>query len=234
MTKTEQSGTPRTDLVWREVKTPKVTDHCYIESCKLERDLTAAKQRIAELEGENDGFKRECALNLHRVIACGVAATHPDANLVNTGAYAKKWGSAQLDSVKELRQRADSLAAENEAMRRALTWRKVEDELPINNYWVIVRFEPFDEDGIELAADSPDADDGIETGNTAIGCYMPDKKKWHILGGHTYRVTYWMPEPTPPKLALSTPAADHLKAHDAQAARDGRHLKAAAIRARKP
>jgi len=152
MTKTEQSGTPRTDLVWREVKTPKITDHCYIESCKLERDLTAAKRRIAELEAAH-------------------AASDEEVD--------------RLVEQQQLWQRDfDSLAAENEALRRAL------------------------EKTAQRLNESATGEMGLlETIHQAHGIV---------------------------RTALSTPAADHLKAHDAQAARDGRHLKAAAIRARKP
>ncbi len=47
----------------------------------------------------------------HQVICCGVAATHPDAELTTKGAYAGKWNSAQAEEVRKLRADRDRLRA---------------------------------------------------------------------------------------------------------------------------
>ena len=47
----------------------------------------------------------------HQVICCGVAATHPDAELTKKGAYAGKWNSAQAEEVRKLRADRDRLRA---------------------------------------------------------------------------------------------------------------------------
>jgi hypothetical protein len=66
---------------------------------------------IERLERENEAFRSECDTLRHQVITCGVAATHPDANLTRTGAYADKWNSRQAEEVRTLR-------AENETFRK--------------------------------------------------------------------------------------------------------------------
>ena len=55
-----------------------------------------------------EGFSKECALLAHKIITCGVAADHSNADLTKTGAYATKWNSPQAESVRKLRQRAES------------------------------------------------------------------------------------------------------------------------------
>lgn len=48
----------------------------------------------------------------HKVITCGVAAHHPDANLTRTGAYAEKWNSPQAEDVRNLRAERDAARQE--------------------------------------------------------------------------------------------------------------------------
>lgn len=67
--------------------------------------------RIAALEAERDAYKAEANLLEHKVITCGVAASHSDANLAHTGAYAGKWDSAQAMQVRALRAERDALRA---------------------------------------------------------------------------------------------------------------------------
>jgi hypothetical protein len=52
-------------------------------------------------------WKQEANLNAHKVITCGVVASHPDAGLSRRGAYAGKWDSPQAEKVRALR---DALA----------------------------------------------------------------------------------------------------------------------------
>lgn len=66
---------------------------------------------VTALRAEVAAYKRECELLTHKVITCGVAARHPDANLSRTGSYGGKWDSPQAQDVRALRDRADSDAA---------------------------------------------------------------------------------------------------------------------------
>jgi hypothetical protein len=92
--------------------------HSLARLCKRAHALLSSQQtRIAELERERDGFKAECDLNLHRVLTCGVAAEHPNADLTRTGAYAEKWNTKQAESVRSLRTRADKAEAECARMK---------------------------------------------------------------------------------------------------------------------
>lgn len=86
------------------------------------RDL---KAEIERLTAERDAFAKEAEENKMRVITCGVAAEHSDANLTRTGAYAKKWDSAQAESVRKLRDERDELRrqlAEAEQDARRYQW----------------------------------------------------------------------------------------------------------------
>jgi multidrug efflux pump subunit AcrA (membrane-fusion protein) len=100
--------------------------------------LEAANARIAALEVERDGFRKQADLYQHMVITCGVAARHSDANLSKTGAYAGKWNSQQANEVRALRDDRDALrdqlTAKTElATLSAASLRKVEDELASTN-----------------------------------------------------------------------------------------------------
>lgn len=64
---------------------------------------------LREYAAARDAFKRDANLNAHKVIACGVAASHPDPNLSRTGAYAEKWDSPQAQAVRALRAERDRL-----------------------------------------------------------------------------------------------------------------------------
>lgn len=66
---------------------------------------------IAELRKECKEMRALSQLGTHRVIACGVAATHPDASLMDRGAYADEWRTRQSDEVRELRRDRDALRA---------------------------------------------------------------------------------------------------------------------------
>ena len=47
----------------------------------------------------------------HKIITCGVAASHPDPLLSTRDAYGDKWDSPQAQEVRELRGQRDALAA---------------------------------------------------------------------------------------------------------------------------
>lgn len=79
-----------------------------------------AESALAELRVEVEVWKKQADLYLHMIIACGVAATHPDANLTKTCTYADKWDSQQLRHVQALRQRADTAEARLERAERAI------------------------------------------------------------------------------------------------------------------
>ena len=52
-------------------------------------------------------LSEELELLTHKVITCGVAATHPDPKVSTVGAYGGKWNSPQAEKVRELRQERD-------------------------------------------------------------------------------------------------------------------------------
>lgn len=65
----------------------------------------------AQIKSALDRLKADLLLAEHKVIACGVAARHPDASLASTGPYANEWDSPQLEEVRKLRADRDRLAA---------------------------------------------------------------------------------------------------------------------------
>lgn len=74
--------------------------------------LRAEVERLTERNAELEGFREHCDLLTHKVITCGVAADHPDANLSRTGAYSSKWNSPQAERVRVLRDRAERAEAD--------------------------------------------------------------------------------------------------------------------------
>jgi len=89
------------------------------------RDLNQLRTDMAAAVAERDSFRSECALLTHKVICCGVAATHSDAGLSSTGAYASIWNSAQAESVRKLRAECDTLRARLAAIEAAPTVARV-------------------------------------------------------------------------------------------------------------
>lgn len=75
---------------------------------------------IAELRTEANEMRKLAQLGTHRVIACGVAATHPDASLMDRGAYADEWRTQQSDEVRELRRDRDALRSRLAACEAAM------------------------------------------------------------------------------------------------------------------
>lgn len=68
--------------------------------------------RVCELEQENSDLREELKLMVHRVITCGVAASHPNANLTREKrCYSETWNSQQAEKVRELRADRDRLRA---------------------------------------------------------------------------------------------------------------------------
>src|SRR6266540_803518 len=92
--------------------------------CDLEALVTIHAEHYAagrQADGETVGgeildafrsFRTEVALLTHKIITCGVAASHPDAGLSRRGAYAGAWDSPQAEEVRALR-------AERDALRRS-------------------------------------------------------------------------------------------------------------------
>jgi hypothetical protein len=86
----------------------------------------AAEAKLEKAEEERDEWKKESTLLTHKIITCGVAASHPDAALSRRAdSYGGKWDSPQAEKVRELRTRADAAVArvktltkENERLRR--------------------------------------------------------------------------------------------------------------------
>ncbi len=85
---------------------------------KTEQELHAAWEKrayeaeaaLTEMRAERDEALKDAKvlrashkLLTHKIITCGIAATHPNADLTKTGAYADDWDSPQAQSVRELR-----------------------------------------------------------------------------------------------------------------------------------
>lgn len=80
--------------------------------------LLAEVERLAERNAELEGFRKHCDLLTHKLITCGVAASHSDASLSTRGAYGGMWDSPQAQDVRALRARAERAEAQAEANRR--------------------------------------------------------------------------------------------------------------------
>jgi len=78
----------------------------------------ATESALHDAEAERDAFRKELLLMEHKVITCGVAASHPDKLLTTHGAYKTKWDSPQAQSVRELRDAKDAAEAELGELRR--------------------------------------------------------------------------------------------------------------------
>ena len=83
----------------------------------------------AESRAEKDiaPWRKEVKLLTHKVICCGVAASHPDPLLTTHGVYANEWNSQQAEEVRALRRDRDALRASAEKDRadaeRYRIWR---------------------------------------------------------------------------------------------------------------
>lgn len=75
----------------------------------LRRELAAAREEVEEL-------RKELNLTTHKLITCGVAASHPDAALSTRGAYVGKWDSQQAQEVRKLRAQCDALRVDAERL----------------------------------------------------------------------------------------------------------------------
>lgn len=82
---------------------------------------------IARLRAELEMYQRNCDLLTHKVITCGVAASHPDAGLASRGAYKEKWDSPQAEEVRKLRAEADALRLDAERWRHARMLFTIDD-----------------------------------------------------------------------------------------------------------
>ena len=71
----------------------------------------AKDEEIAELRKALDSYAQINQLLTHKIITCGVAASHSDAGLSRRGAYAGKWNSPQAEEVRALRDKYDALIA---------------------------------------------------------------------------------------------------------------------------
>ena len=97
--------------VWNYLDLPPLMTYDYVEPLVLQSALHDA-------EAERDAFRKELLLMEHKVITCGVAASHPDKLLTTHGAYKTKWDSTQAQSVRELRDAKDAAEAELGELRR--------------------------------------------------------------------------------------------------------------------
>lgn len=79
------------------------------------QDMFEQKEReLAAALGEVEELRKELNLTTHKLITCGVAASHPDAALSTRGAYAGKWDSQQAQEVRKLRAQCDALRRNSE------------------------------------------------------------------------------------------------------------------------
>lgn len=71
----------------------------------------AAESALSEARAEVERLKKALALETHKVITCGVAASHPDAGLSLRGVYGGEWNSPQAEEVRTLRTNHDEARA---------------------------------------------------------------------------------------------------------------------------
>lgn len=87
---------------------------------------------------QRDAARRECKLLTHMVITCGIAASHPDANLTRTGVYAGEWDSQQAEEVRALRADRDELARQ----RGELAARVIELQAALRDIEAAATYSP--------------------------------------------------------------------------------------------
>ncbi len=83
-----------------------------INDLALERQrCAAAESALSEARAEVESLRKALALETHKVITCGVAASHPDAGLSLRGVYGGEWNSPQAEEVRTLRTNHDEARA---------------------------------------------------------------------------------------------------------------------------
>jgi hypothetical protein len=88
---------------------------------------------ITALEGEVAMLRDALHIETHKVITCGVAASHPDASLSRRMEYSGKWDSPQAQQVRALREDRD--AAERRATDLEYELAKLRDEWQASLGW---------------------------------------------------------------------------------------------------
>jgi hypothetical protein len=78
---------------------------------------TCSEDAINDVLSAFRALRAEVSLLTHKLLTCGVAASHPDPALSRTGAYAGKWDSPQAEEVRKLRDERDTLARRAEETR---------------------------------------------------------------------------------------------------------------------
>ena len=125
---------------WRKEMADKLHDR--------ETHIADQSRQIERLRAESDAFAKLAKENEMKVVTCGVAAEHSDANLTRTGAYAKKWDSAQAESVRGLRAERDELRRQlAEAERDARRYRWLRENL---GKWRIETYQTPEQSMVEL------------------------------------------------------------------------------------
>lgn len=76
------------------------------------------RDKLEAVTRERDEWRASHKLLEHKIITCGVAASHPDASLSHRGAYAEKWDSQQAQEVRKLRAERDRYKAALENINR--------------------------------------------------------------------------------------------------------------------
>ena len=74
---------------------------------KLDLDDVVYDHHLAKRE--LDALRAELELVTHKLITCGVAATHPDKALSRRGTYGNEWDSPQAERVRQVRAERDRL-----------------------------------------------------------------------------------------------------------------------------
>lgn len=92
-----------------------------MDSNEFDRIVAEKDAEIGRLRKRIVHLKEQRTLMEHKVIACGVAATHPDAQLAASGVYKTEWNSQQLEEVIALRTRAEAAEAKCAEYRNTFT-----------------------------------------------------------------------------------------------------------------
>jgi hypothetical protein len=121
-------GVPPTFGVWEKLsrengelraENERMSKRLTLEGGMIDGDaIDLINGRVSILRAENEKLKAEVQLMEHRVITCGVAATHSDASL--TLKYPAEWQSKQADQVRALRARLEQAEWNAKQYLRAL------------------------------------------------------------------------------------------------------------------
>ncbi len=178
--------------------------------------------RMADKDAEIDRLRAEVAELTHKILCCGVAASHSDKTLSERPPYSTKWDSPQAEEVRVLRRENEAMKAEVAELRAAQTPRPM-SEAPRDGTRRVIRVSWMEDDELReldidsaavahiaqkaLCAEYVFVDAEIEhamvnTRQELIEMIRAEGDSWHTENGHTWNaVADWLESkllPLPP------------------------------------